>query len=124
MAQADRISQRVLVATLKQAERDCQNGIMPPASVLDLARWAHEVVNGKPTVHLEASVDSNVVLDPSMMILALRNAREEGQAFLRDQDSPVREVSHDPVVVPLLCEGIESANVHSATSTYGDGSGI
>ena len=74
MAQADRISQRVLVSTLKLAERDLKKGEIPSSGVIDLARWAHEMRAGKPTVKLDADVNATttLVLDPSRMLERLR----------------------------------------------------
>jgi hypothetical protein len=77
IAQAARISERVLISTLADAEESIKNGQKPSAGVLDLARWAYEMYHGKATVALDVTQEVNHVLDPSLVMAAIAQAQAD-----------------------------------------------
>jgi len=76
---------------------------------------------GKPRISLDQRLKTEVELDPSKMLEAMRRAREDGQLFLagpeRQLPIPTRDISHDPVIDAPFCEGKMSDNFHCANPT-------
>lgn len=99
------ISWRVIGSTLAQAEKDAENGKLPPSSVIDLAKWAIEMRDGKPTQKVDANVAQTVTLDPSLLVKAMRELDTNRAAFMLNSGAHATG-----------CEETTSENVHSATS--------
>jgi hypothetical protein len=70
---------------------------------------------------------TEIELDPSEVLRAIKEAQESAKCMLpsaeyevlppeRQLPSPTREESHDPDVVPPVCEETMARNYHSATS--------
>ena len=98
---------RVIKRTLAQAAEADQ---IPPASTLALAQWCLEQEIGKPTVKVDASVQSTLTLDPSRMLQALREARATEADWMLERQNGSQA---------MLPEQTMSDNTYCATSTPG-----